>query len=77
MGRSRQTLARVPASFFKEAFDIRVSEQGPGDENKIHGSVQIGAGRGGGAGCSSLYRSRIGSSVSLGQNFGEPISFKH
>ncbi len=27
-------------------------------ENEFHGSAQIGAGRGGGAGCSSLYRAR-------------------
>ena len=40
------------------------------------GSLQIGGGRGDGAGCSSLYRARIGSRVSLGQNLGEPISLK-
>jgi hypothetical protein len=34
-------------------------------------------GCGGGAGCASRYRARIGSSVSFRQNLGAPISFRH
>src|SRR5271166_3581297 len=41
------------------------------------GSLQIGAGCGGGAGCASRYRARIGSSVSFRQNLGAPISLRH
>lgn len=39
--------------------------------------LQIGIGRGGGLGRAFRYRAMIGSSFSLGQNFGVPISRKH
>lgn len=41
------------------------------------GSRQIGGGCGGGAGCASRHRARIGSSDSFGQNLGAPMSLRH
>jgi hypothetical protein len=46
------------------------------EEAKFHCPLQIGSGRGGGAGWSFRYWMRIGSRVSLGQNFGMRISLK-
>ena len=41
------------------------------------GALQIGGGSGGGAGCASRHRAMIGSSVSLRQNLGAPMSLRH
>ena len=43
----------------------------------LHDPLHIGIGCGGGSGWSFRNLTRIGSRVSLGQNFGEPISLRH
>jgi hypothetical protein len=80
---SADTIACIAsrASIFGSQSESRWPAFLPGCQNALpltaQGSLQIGGGCGGGAGCASRHRARIGSSVSFRQNLGAPMSFKH